>query len=503
MAPLTAIWPLLFLLAVSGRVVFSTLTVVVLLIGLALANYVKIKLLREPLVVFDFAYITQVLANPGLYIPVVGTWRCVSSFVAIVSIPTAATLIEPSLWSGDHHVIVWERAGLLASSILVMAIWLVLFGAIFHSPFRDGMSVPDDPMEDLARFGLVGTWLIQWASGRNKDELERIRRFSPKFTATARSSEDTPHVIVVQAESFFDTRRLFACVNEEPPVRLTNFERSCAEGYRSGQFLVSAWGANSLRTEFSVLSMIPETELGVHRFNPYLTLARKPVWTIAQHLRSMGYRTICVHPFSKRFFRRDRVYGNLGFDEFLDIDAFAAAPRCGTYVCDRAIASMVGEILTEKVEVQPTFVFAITMEAHGPWLKRDISAEISAHLPPLPASVASNELARLLYHLQHTDQMFGDLRELTPKIERKIVLALYGDHLPLLERTFERAGFNEIATDYVIWGGEKSKRCEETTPLAPQELGREVLTAAGLIDGPKGTGFGTVQSSQPKPTFNS
>jgi hypothetical protein len=143
------------------------------------------------------------------------------------------------------------------------------------------------------------------------------------------------------------------------------------------------------------------------------------------------------------------------------------------------------------------------MEAHGPWLKSDISAEISAHLPPLPASVASDELARLLYHLQHTDQMFGDLRDLTPKLERKVVLALYGDHLPLLTQTFERAGFDEIATDYVIWCGEQTKRRDNATPLAPQELGREVLTAAGLIDGPKGTGFRTVQRPQPKPTFNS
>jgi hypothetical protein len=52
-----------------------------------LANRVKIRLLREPLVFFDFAYATQVLRHPGLFIPVVGTWRVVGVCVAAIAIP--------------------------------------------------------------------------------------------------------------------------------------------------------------------------------------------------------------------------------------------------------------------------------------------------------------------------------------------------------------------------------------------------------------------------------
>ena len=495
-APLTAVWPLLFLIAVTGRAIFSTLTVLAVLVGLALANHAKIKLLREPLVSFDFAYVTQVLTNPGLYIPVVGTWRVVGVSIAAVSIPTAALLLESPSWSGGPRALVWPRAGLFASSALAMAVWPILVRIAFSSHCRNGINSSGDPMRDVARFGLVGSWLVQWASGRNKEELERIRSYCPILTSTMRSAEDSPHIIVVQAESFFDPRRLFACVNEEPPVTLTNFERACAEGPMSGQFVVSVWGAYSQRTEFTVLSTIPQAEQGVHRFNPYQSLARRPVWTIARHLRSLGYRTILVHPYSKRFFRRDRVYRNLGFDEFLDIDAFAEAPLCGPYVCDRSIANMVGEILTGNGEARPTFVFAITMEAHGPWLKGGLKGEMSAHLPPLPASVASYELARLLYHLRHTDQMIGDFMNLTSKLGRTAVLGLYGDHLPLLTGAFERAGFNDTATDYVIWRSGRVAGRSKKAPLAPEQLGRVVLAAAGLIDAPHDTGSG--ETSTPR-----
>jgi hypothetical protein len=159
---------------------------------------------------------------------------------------------------------------------------------------------------------------------------------------------------------------------------------------------------------------------------------------------------------------------------------------------------MVGEILTANVETQPTFVFAITMEAHGPWLKGDISDEISAQLPPLPASVASSELASLLYHLQHTDQMLSDLMDLTSKLGRKMVLGLYGDHLPLLTGTFERAGFDDTATDYVIWCGGRATRHGNAVPLAPEQFGREVLAAAGLIEGPTNTGFEALPTPERK-----
>jgi hypothetical protein len=481
-APLTAVWPLLLLLAASGRAIFATMAVLAGLIGLAFANRSKIKLLREPVVSFDFAFFSQILANPGLYIPFVGTWRVVGLVFVAVSVPTAALLLEPSFWVGDSRVLGWTRAALFMASAVAIAGWPVLVRALFPPARLDQIGFRGEPMRELARFGLLGSWLLQYASGRNEEELERIRSYRPELPPPMRSGRDAPHIVVVQAESFFDVRRLFARANEDPPVTLPNFERICAMSLVSGRLEVWPWGANSLRTEFEVLSMIPETELGVHCFNPYLRLARRPVWTFVQHLRSLGYRTICVHPFSKRFFRRDRVYGNLGFDEFIDIAAFADAPRCGSYVCDRAIAGMVGKVLTASAEVRPIFVFAITMEAHGPWPRRQNGNENSAHLPSLPSSIASSELAHYLYHLQHTDQLIGDLMHLTRTLRRETVLGLYGDHLPMLAKTYERAGFDETATDYAIWRSGPPARASKRAALAPEDFGREVLAAAELID---------------------
>lgn len=479
--PLTAVLPVLFLLAATGRAAMSTLIVLAALVGLAIANHAKARTLREPVVFFDYAHLVQVATNPAMYIPFVGVWRVTGLASAALTACLAALLMEPPLWAGDQSALPWARAGVLTGSAVMICAWGALVRSYCRFGRLDRLDLSTEPYKALARLGLIGSWLVQFANGRNEMELERIRSYRLALHTVMGSGEDAPHMILVQGESFFDIRRLFACAREDSPVALVNFDRACATGLLSGPLEVSAWGANTLRTEFAVLSMIPESELGIHRFNPYLYVAREPVWTLARHLRSLGYRTICVHPFSKRFFGRGRVYGNLGFDEFIDIDAFADAVRCGPYVCDRAIAEMVGKIITTRADDRPIFVFAITMEAHGPWLKGARSGKLLPHLPTLPAALASYGLARLLYHLKHTDRMIGDLMELAARLERNAVLGVYGDHLPILPETYEQAGFHETATDYVVWRSDRLSGRRKTTALAPEQLGREVLAAAELI----------------------
>src|SRR5260370_10067571 len=84
-----------------------------------------------------------------------------------------------------------------------------------------------------------------------------------------------------------------------------------------GRFGVPGWGANTMRAEFAVLNGIPESEVGYDRFNPYYGLARGPLESQVWRLRRAGYRTICLHPFDRPFFRRDLVMPALGFEQFL------------------------------------------------------------------------------------------------------------------------------------------------------------------------------------------
>ena len=192
---------------------------------------------------------------------------------------------------------------------------LLLGTAVLLSRQRNHASLAVfDPEKDLQTLGLLPSlWLYALASRT----LPHVR--SPFASATV-TTRPRPHLIVIQSESFFDARHLFAGIR---PDILQTFDALRMEAACYGPLDVPAWGANTIRTEFSFLTGIAAQALGVHRFNPYRAIARGwSVDALPLFLKKMGYRTVCVHPYWGNFYGRKYVLPRLGFDTFLDIGAF-------------------------------------------------------------------------------------------------------------------------------------------------------------------------------------
>jgi len=133
------------------------------------------------------------------------------------------------------------------------------------------------------------------------------------------------------------------------PPPFVPFQVSSAVGHVTGKLTVA---------------LVPEAAIGLDRFNPYHAFARVPLASFVWRLRAERYRTICIHPFDRRFYGRDRILPKLGFDVFLGEEAFAGAARAGVYIADVEVARLGAELLRE--EGPGTFLFAITMANHGP-----------------------------------------------------------------------------------------------------------------------------------------
>ena len=217
----------------------------------------------------------------------------------------------------------------------------------------------------------------------------------------------------------------------------------------SGLLSVPAWGANTMRTEFAVLTGIGDQALGVHRFNPYRRVARGGILALPHRLRALGYETVCIHPYPVGFFGRDSVFPTLGFDRFIDIDGLPNAPHEGPYVADEAVARKIAEVL--GAADRPTFVFAITMENHGPLHLERVSPADMARRCRDPPPPGWDDLTLYLRHLANADRMFGDLAELLAARPRGGVLCLFGDHVPSMPRVYADQGFCDSRTDYLIW----------------------------------------------------
>jgi phosphoglycerol transferase MdoB-like AlkP superfamily enzyme len=308
-----------------------------------------------------------------------------------------------------------------------------------------------EPFADASRLGPFAALYVSGVIAR-AERAGRRDRYRPSAPAIVeRHIEPGRPIVMVQCESFFDARRLTPQI---PADLLSGFDACCATAAAFGRLDVTGWGANTMRTEFAALTGIPDCELGYDRFNPYHAFTRVPIASLAWRLKGLGYRTLCLHPFDRRFFRRDLALPALGFDLFFD-DKKLGASRRPPYCPDPELAR---HVLHALGEAGPgTFVFAITMGNHGPWhgtgapIETGLDRELDASVVP-----QGGDLLRYLDGLRQSDEM---LRILIEGLERRGdggILVFYGDHLPSLPRAFRHFGFDEWSTDYFLWSGDAS-----------------------------------------------
>lgn len=450
------------LVLVLGRPWFAAAAVSAFLLMLVLVNNAKVKVLREPFVFQDYAYFTDAIRHPRLYIPFLGWWKFLGATIGFV------LSVAIGLWGEEapaqRFVWVGQCGGITLS--LVVGMLLLMAGNWKTLP------VSYEPVRDVGALGLLPS-LWRYA----EQESTPLSVASPfDFLSLEDSAGNLPHLLAVQSESFFDPRPLYAGIRTNV---LAEFDRLRSDAIVHGKLKVPAWGANTVRTEFAFLSGVGEDKLDVHRFNPYRAItAGCDVASLASYLKRLGYRTICIHPYPASFYQRDRVYPRLSFDEFLDIRAFDDSMRFGPYIGDVAVADKVDVLLQHATE--PVFVFVITMENHGPLhLEHVASADVTA-LYTVPPPDGCDDLTIYLRHLRNADRMIVKLRQVLDRCERTASLCWFGDHVPIMPSVYETFGAPNGEVEYVIWSSRNLNGSQERE-LYAHGLAVDWLRAVGVI----------------------
>ncbi|MBL4906546.1 MAG: LTA synthase family protein [Sneathiella sp.] len=462
------------LLMLTYRPIFSSVITIATYATIVILNNAKVKTLKEPLVYSDFSLFREVIRHPHLYVKYIGLHN-----VVLIGLCAVATGIggfgfeEPFI---NRARIEDYFPTLLFFLLSFGTIYLIIYGPL-KKQFKKillGLGPDANVSKNVAELGLVvclifyfflsGTDKIKadppQSRSKVKDSLKKIKTKdygsaeqhteigAPSLfhAASEGSKKKLPNIIAIQAESFFDVRYLTKDID---PEILSGYDSIIKEATFHGRLTVPAWGAYTMRTEFAFLSGLPEAALGHHRYNPYLQLGRQPFWTLAHTLKSLGYETVCVHPFPATFFNRKKVFPNLGFDHFIDMSAFDKKEQFGPYIGDIALGQKISE-LVDKAE-RPLFVFAITMENHGAWskdrLKREDKESMNAENWPLGCYSLSHYIA----HMRNTDQMITNLKEHLQSKNEPGMICLYGDHMPNLKNALTKTEYDDPRTDYFIW----------------------------------------------------
>jgi phosphoglycerol transferase MdoB-like AlkP superfamily enzyme len=345
--------------------------------------------------------------------------------------------------------------GQLGGILIVLGVAAFL---LWRASRRD-LPVSSSSEHDLRVLGLLA---YLWAYGRAERIPPDLRSPFDAADIWVPKPNPLPHLVAVQFESFFDARTLYSGIRTDI---LAGFDAIRAESSGHGALAVSAWGGNTVRAEFAFLTGVNEDNLGVHRFNPYRSIARAryAVSSLPMFLKRLGYRTICIHPYWARFYFRDRVFRQLGFDEFLDIKSFAGARRYGPYVADTEVGEKIIRVLRKAVA--PTFVFAITMESHGPLHLERVQPSDVAELYTTPPPPGCDVLTIYLRHLRNTDETLRSLHSAFMTLNAPVEFCCFGDHVPIMPEAYTILGSPEGTVPYLWWSNQQHR--DDSQPKFP------------------------------------
>jgi phosphoglycerol transferase MdoB-like AlkP superfamily enzyme len=458
------------------------------------ANMLKLKQLSTPLMPADFRMLGQLrkggLHLLGSYLPAT-PWPYAALLLGM-SLLVLAWRLEPALFPRHTH-----GKRLCAGFAVVMVLGSLLGGLPAWARIYDGETLWMEPWSASStadHSGLVSSLLmyhLHYGQQRRKAdpgaELQLLGESDQALRERMQPPVDDPGVrpdiVVVQSESFFDPRILHGYEHGD----LTpNLDRLAAQG-DSGPLHVPTFGGGTIRTEFEVL-----TGLSLRYFDdlqfPYLQLTNKVVPGMVRTLRAHGYTTLAIHGNDSAFWNRNTAFKAIGFDRFVAQNDFPRpAVLDGQYMADRA---MTDQIMTQlKHAGPPQLVFAISIEAHGPYdvEPADAAARDAIPVPPGVEGDDRRELQNYLYHLRHADQELGRLAGLLARRERPTLLLFYGDHLPALAGAYETLGFvdgrdmlSQAGTWLLVDPGKGSAATRAS--LAAWMLPGRLLERAGIHD---------------------
>ena len=456
----------IFLLLSARPLLAAILTLVSAGIFLVV-NQAKYKALQEALVFSDIYLYLQVFTHPRLFLPFLNIP------LTIIAILLGLGLLYASIYFE------YPREFDLTSKLLMLALssTALVSMRIYANTIKLNFEANRD-VRNLGFFNSLFIYAVQARANQNQKSLyQKIAKLSPynQVIELQQKTEKALDIIVIQSESFFDARNLTSSIRQDV---LANFDQACAESSAYGKLKVPAWGANTLRSEYAFLSGIANEDLNYFRFNPYHFIQAQTTLSLVHHLKNQDYYCICIHPNHSAFFKRDRVFPQLGFDEFIDIQSFDLKATSGPYISDQAVANKIIEIVQARNLGKPLFIFAITMENHGPLHLESIETirldDIYHSTPPQK----HHDLTVYLNHLKNADQMLADLIYALKTDSKERVLCWYGDHVPSMPDVYKELAYQDPSSHYLIWTNKP--KLHKQADLAIENLGLKLLEVAGL-----------------------
>ncbi|PNQ25417.1 LTA synthase family protein [Rhizobium sp. YIC5082] len=493
MTTIAAVLALLVALdALLGRRYLSLIALAPLCALTGLISAQKQTYLSDPLYPSDLLFGRQILE---LLPTMLRAQPMTAALVALGIFATIAALTGLWLLARRHSPgLSWrERAAGLALALPLLAGLASLMDYSHYSWVRDRLNIIPmmwDQQENYRHNGFLMAFafnipMANVAAPQGYGE-NAIADLTSKPAAFAANKGDYPDVIMLMSESLWDPKRL-------ENVKLSDDPMPTIRAKRSGNVFSPEFGGMTANVEFEALTGFSNAFLPYGSI-PYQQYIRRPVPSLASFFRGEGYSAIAMHPFQEWFWNRKQVYANFGFEEFRSEETLPAMEKRGNFASDDALMD---EIMATAEKAQnPLFLFAVTLQGHGPYEVTRYAKNTIGVEGDLSAS-ASQALATYSQGVAEADEALLKLMRWAKKRDRETIIVLFGDHLPPLGQTFVESGYmpgmvasrraplevmkKEHETPLVVWSSKKGVRKNIGT-ISPALLPYHVLKTAGFSD---------------------
>ncbi len=449
---------------------FAIMMITIPAMGFAIADFILRFFRVTPLSFVDLRILKSVFSIIGVYLNWLQITLLILGFIAII-----AGLVILFIKSPKAEV-VRKKAVITCSILLAVTLGSVTAGELTGF-FPSNFSNLPDAYENYGFVYCFTRSIFDTGVDEPEDYSDTaIDDILSSIKTDTVSSNDTPNIIFLQLESFFDVNHLNTVTFSENP--LPNWT-ALKKSYTHGFLTVPVVGGGTANSEFEVLTGMSLAYFGAGEY-PYTTILQSSACESAAYdLKNLGYATHAIHDNTATFYDRNKVYPNLGFDSFTSIEYMNNLEYTKyNWAKDKVLT---GEILkaldsTKKQD----FVFAVSVQGHGIY-PSDITDEmdISASSYIIDNTVSYEYYVSLINEM---DDFIGELIAALAEYDEPVMLVMYGDHLPDLGIKADHLDNNSIfQTEYVIWSNYHMK--QEEKDLTSYQLAAYALGRAGITEG--------------------
>ena len=308
---------------------------------------------------------------------------------------------------------------------------------------------------------------------------EIVGNIADKMGEESDDIEDTPNIIMLQLESFFDVARLKNVTFSEDPIPVFH---SLMKNYSSGLFEAPVIGAGTANTEFEVITQMSTEYFGSGEY-PYTTILKDSTSeSIPYNLKELGYTAHAIHNNTGTFYDRNVIYSMLGFDTFTSSEYMKDLEETplGWYKDKVLIENILNSLNSTNGQ---DYIYTVSVQGHGKYPTTPL--EYDKVIAVTSEDLTEGEVNAMEYYvnqLREMDNFIKSLVEALNSYEEPVVLALYGDHLPSLNIEDEDLFTGDTyTTEYVIWSNFEMDKSDRD--LAAWQLSSEVLNRVGIDKG--------------------